>query len=99
MAESRSHKQTAQQIADKYKTEYNRGAGADVQTKNIAVEVETPDTVGDASRQLQGHRKPVYIAGTNQEAVNRALASTQGTTIGVMDKTGKIIKPSTRKRK
>ena len=49
------------------------------------------------ARQLQGHRKPVYVAGTTQEAVDKALKATQGTTIGVMNNRGKVVKKSTRR--
>jgi hypothetical protein len=69
MSESKSHKTTANRLAKKFKTDYNTGQGADIQTPKIAVEVETPESVSDASRQLRGHKKPVYIAGTNKEAV------------------------------
>ena len=97
MTESKSHKATSNRLAKKFKTEYNRGKGADIKTKKVAIEVETPDTVADASRQLQGHKKPVYIAGTNKEAVKKAVEATEGTTIGVMDNQGNIVKRSTRK--
>lgn len=96
MTESKSHKTTSNRLAKKYRTEYNTGKGADIQTSNIAIEVETPETVADASRQLQGHNKPVYIAGTNKEAVEKAVETTEGTTIGVMDNQGNIVKRSTR---
>ena len=98
MTESRSHKSTANRIAKKLKGDYNTGAGADINVPKMAVEVETPDTVADGLRQLQGHRKPVYIAGTNQGAVKAALEATEGTTIGVMDNQGKVVKRSTRKK-
>jgi len=97
MTESKSHKATSNRIAKKFKTDYNTGKGADIKTEKIAIEVETPETVNDASRQLRGHQKPVYIAGTNKEAVEKALDATKGTTIGVMDNQGKIVKRSTRK--
>ncbi|WP_423909134.1 hypothetical protein [Candidatus Spongiihabitans sp.] len=96
MSESKSHKTTANRIASKFHAGYNKGKGADIQTRDIAVEVETHETVSDAPRQLQGHKKPVYIAGTNQEAVSKALEKTEGTTIGVMDNQGNVIKESTR---
>jgi len=99
MAESKSHKTTANRIAKKYNTEYNSGEGIDINTPGKAIEVETPDTVKDALQQLQGHRKPSYIAGTNQKAVEKALELTKGITIGVMDNMGNIIKSSSRKRK
>ena len=98
MAESKSHKSTANRIAKKYGTEYQSQDGVDIVTSRVAVEVETPDTVADGLRQLQGHRKAAYIAGTNQAAVDKALEVTKGTTVGVMDNQGRVIKRSTRKR-
>ncbi len=98
MSESKSHKTAANRIAKKYGTEYNnRGKGADIVTDRVAIEVETPESVSDASRQLQGHKKRVYIAGTNKEAIEKALEVTKETTIGVMDNQGKIVKRSSRK--
>jgi len=98
MAESRSHKITANRIAKKMKTEYNDGKGIDIKSTNAAIEVETPETVADALGQLRGHRGPVYIAGTNKEAIKKAMETTKGTTVGVMDNQGNIKKQSTRKR-
>ena len=40
MMESRSHKTTANQLAKKFKTDYNQGQGADMQAGNVAIEVE-----------------------------------------------------------
>ena len=98
MPESSSHKITARRIANKLNTEYNNGKGVDIKSKRATVEVETTETVSDAPGQLQGHRGPVYIAGTNKDAVDKALEVTKGTTIGVMNNQGNIIKPSTRNR-
>jgi len=98
MAESRSHKITANRIAKKMNTQYNDGKGIDIKSTNVTIEVETPETVADALGQLRGHRGPAYIAGTNKEAVNKAMETTKGTTVGVMDNQGNIVKPSTRKR-
>ena len=36
-------------------------------------------------KHAQGFKKPVCIAGANQETVQKALEGTKGTTIGVMD--------------
>ena len=98
MPESRSHKTTSNRIAKKLNGDYNNGKGVDIVTPNIAVEVETENTVAGGIQQLQGHRKPAYIAGTNAKAVDRALKATQNTTIGVMDNQGRIVKRSTRKQ-
>ena len=96
MSESKSHRATANRLAQKFGVDYNKGKGADVKAPNIAVEVETPGTVAGGLRQLQGHKKPVYIAGTNKTAVDIALDKTKGTTVGVMDNQGNIVKKSTR---
>ncbi len=98
MSESKSHKTAANKIAKKYNAEYNTGKGADIKTSKIAIEVETENTVSDGFRQLQGHKKPVYIAGANKSTVEKAVEATKGTSVGVMDNTGKIIKRSTRKK-
>jgi sulfur carrier protein ThiS len=62
--------------------EYNDGKGVDIRSKKATIEVETPETVADALGQLRGHQGPTYIAGTNKEAVNKALEITKGTTVG-----------------
>ena len=98
MTESRSHKTTANRIAKKMNTGYNDGKGVDIKSRNATIEVETPETVADVLGQLRGHRGPVYIAGTNKEAVNKAMETTKGTTVGAMDSQGNIVEPSTRKR-
>ena len=56
MAKSK-HDQTAERLAKKESTEYNRGQGADVQGGRRAIEVETETTARDGLRQLQGYRK------------------------------------------
>ena len=98
MSENRSHKTTANRIANKYGTEYNDGKGVDIKSKRATIEVENEKTVAEALGQLRGHRGPAYIAGTNKEATDKALEVTNGTTIGVMDNKGDIIKSSTRKK-
>jgi hypothetical protein len=97
MPESRSHKITAKRIAKRMGVAYNPNEGVDIKSPKATIEVETPDTIADGLRQLRSHRGPVFIAGTNKEAVNKALEATESTTIGVMDNQGNIIKPSTRK--
>lgn len=98
MPESKSHKTTSNRIAKKYNTDYNNGNGVDVKSPRATIEVETSDTVKDAPGQLRGHKGPCYIAGTNAEAVQKALEVARGTTIGIMDNQGNIVKRSTRKK-
>lgn len=94
-----SHDSTARRIARKNNTDYNASQGPDVVSAGRAIEIETENTVNDGLRQLQGFNKPVYIAGSNQAATKKALEATKGTTVGVMDPNGKILKRSTRKSK
>ena len=97
MPESKSHKDTSSRIAKKFNAEYNPDKGVDIVTQKLAIEVETETTVQSGMQQLQGHRKKVYIAGTNQATVKKTIEATEGTTIGVMDNQGNIIKKSSRK--
>jgi hypothetical protein len=96
MSESKSHKDTANRIAKKLGAEYNSNKGPDIVTPKIAVEVGQKDSLKDNIRQLQGFQKPVYIAAPNKETLDKTLELTQDLTVGVMDKTGKVIKKSTR---
>ena len=98
MPESKSHEATSNRIAKKFNTDYNSGKGVDINSPRATIEVETTDTVQDAPQQLRGHRGPAYIAGTNAEAVQKAIEVIQGTTIGVMDNQGNVVKRSTRKK-
>lgn len=98
MAEERSHEITAKRLAKKFHTEYHSDEGVDIITKNLKIEVETQGGVKSGIQQLQGSHGKVYIAGSNQETVKEALEQTKGTTVGVMDNQGKIIKQSTRKK-
>ncbi len=93
------HDDTANRIARQKGVQYNEGQGPDVITPMQAIEVETKNTVTDAFRQLRGFRKPVYIAGADAAATKKALEATKGTTVGVMNSRGKIVKRSTRNRK
>ena len=93
MAKSK-HDQTAERLAKKESTEYNRGQGADVQGGRRVIEVETKATARDGLRQLQGYQKPVYIAGADEKTTQAALEATKGTTVGVMNDKGRIVKPS-----
>ena len=92
------HDKTAMRLARKEGVPYNRGKGADVKGSRRAIEVETARTARDGLRQLQGFRKPVYIAGVDAKATKAALKATRGTTVGVISSQGKVVKPSTRRR-
>lgn len=96
MSPSLSHNRAAEKIARERDAEYIRGEGADICTPHTTIEVETAQTVEEGLTQLQGYRGPVYIAGSNQEAVENALEVTEGTTVGVMNRRGEILRSSSR---
>ena len=91
------HDKTAQSIADQKGVDYNKGPGPDIKTPRQTIEVETSNSIGDAGKQLQGHRGPVYVAVTDDKDIPKAVERYDGTTIGVMDSSGKVVKSSTRK--
>jgi histone H3/H4 len=93
------HDRVVERLAKKEGVEYNRGQGTDIQSSHRAIEVEAVNTIGDAARQLAGHRKPVYVAGADAEATKKALQYYEGSTIGVIGSSGKTLKRSTRGRK
>ncbi len=92
------HDTTAARIAKKERTRYNPGPGPDINTRRRVIEVETRYTVHHGFRHLRGFRRPVYIAGAAPDATKMALKAAVGTTVGVMDHRGKVLKRSTRRR-
>ena len=93
-----THDKTALRIAKKQGAKYNPGQGPDIKTSQRVIEVESAGTMGDAMRQLRGFQKPAYIAGKDSAATKAALKATEGTTVGVMSPSGKVLKRSTRRR-
>ena len=93
------HDQAAQRLAKNLGTDYNKGKGADVITKDQVTETETVNSVGEAGQQLQGYNKPTYVQGADAAATQKALERYKDSTIGVRNQQGKIVKRSTRKRK
>lgn len=97
MPESIMHEKTANRIAKVMGVKYApREGAADIKWLECIVEVETPATVSkEKVAELLKHPGEAYIAGTNRKAVYRALKATDGTTVGVMDSRGNIVKAST----
>ena len=95
---STKHDETAKFIAAQKGVSYNQGPGPDIKTPRQIIEVETADTITDAAQQLRGYRGPVYVAGADAAATKKALKQYEGTTIGVMNSSGEILKRSTRKK-
>lgn len=92
------HDTIAEKIAEKRGTKYKSTEGPDINTSKFAVEVEiNKNKLPEGIRQLQGIKRPVYL-GVPNNILKDALERTKGTTVGVMNEKGKIVKSSTRKR-
>ena len=86
------HDEIARRLAKKERTEYNEGKGPDIKGSRRTIEVATHESdLRDSKRQLQGFKKPRYLA-TTPKLVPKALEITKGTKIGVMGPTGNIKK-------
>lgn len=67
--ESRSHKITANRIAKKTNTEYNDGKVVDIKSTNATIDVETPQTMGDALEQLRIVVRSILPARTRKRSI------------------------------
>jgi len=93
------HDRISEQIANARRAKYNPDKGPDINTSKLAVEVEVDkNTLSEGMNQLKGFRKPVYL-GVPDNLVKDAIERTKGTTVGVMNEKGNIMKPSTRRKK
>ncbi len=90
--------QVARALAARLGVKYNRFRGPDIRTGELTINVETARTMDTAAGRLRGYRGPVYIACANDRDIPLAREYTEGKTVGVMDSSGQILKPSTRGR-
>lgn len=91
------HDQIAERLAKKFGAEYKSDFGIDIVTPSRVVEVESkPGGLDQGIHQVEHATKARYIA-VPRSLTNKALGKTEGTGIGVMSETGKIIKRANRK--
>ena len=88
------HDRGAEKLAKAWGTEYNEGKGPDVRTPARVAEYEIdPNKFSEGIQQLQGFKKPRYLAVPNEsQLIKSALQKTEGTKVGVVTETGRIIK-------
>ena len=93
------HDKIAENLSKKFSAPYKKQKGIDIVTRERVIEVETKKNgIAQGIQQVQKSPKARYLA-VNQANVKNALKATQGTGIGVMGPTGKIIKRAGRKKK
>lgn len=92
------HDEIAKKLAKKFGTDYKANKGIDIVLPERVIEVETKKAgIQQGIKQVARSSKARYLA-VNKPNVNNALAATQGTGIGVMGETGRIIKRASRKK-
>ena len=91
---NKAHTATANRIAKRFGTTVSDDGQPDVQTPEVTIEIETSATIRDAVRRLSNTDRPAFVAVTNKEALVDALRYAHGTTVGVMDSRGEIVKQS-----
>jgi len=90
------HDQIAEKLANKFNTEYKSDKGIDIVTGSRVVEIEThKSTLDQGVGQISRSPKARYLA-VPESIVKAALERTEGTGIGVMSGTGRIIKKASR---
>ncbi len=92
------HDKIAEKLAKKFNTPYKSQKSIDLVTQGRVIEVETKkDSIYQGIKQVEKSPKARYLA-VNKPNIKNALEATQGTGIGVMGETGKIIKKASRKK-
>jgi len=90
------HDEIAEKLAKKFNTQYKSQKGIDLVTQDRVIEVETKkEGIYQGIKQVEKSSKARYLA-VNNININNALQATEGTGIGVMSETGKIIKKAGR---
>ncbi len=90
------HDQIANKLARKFGANYKSDEGIDLVLPNRVIEVETQKAgIEQGIKQVEKSDKARYLA-VNKINVNNALSATQGTGIGVMNQTGRIVKKAGR---
>lgn len=92
------HDEVANKLAKKFKTEYKSDKGIDLVLPTKVIEVETQKaSISQGIKQVEKSQKARYLA-VNKINISNAIQATEGTGIGVMSETGKIIKKASRKK-
>jgi len=92
------HDEVANKLAKKFKTEYKSDKGIDLVLPTKVIEVETQKAgILQGIKQVEKSQKARYLA-VNKININNAIQATEGTGIGIMSESGKIIKKASRKK-
>ena len=89
---NKAHSAVVRRLNERYGNGAVNSNGFDVHIGDLIIEVETSATIREAIEKLRRAAGRFYIAVTNREAIEDAVALTAPTDIGVMDPWGEIVR-------
>lgn len=89
---NKAHAAVVRRLNERYGNGADNSNGFDVHIGDLLIEVETSATLGDGFQKLQHAAGRRYIAVTNQEAIDDAVALTKESEVGVMNPWGDIVR-------
>ena len=99
MGKKSEHDKMAERLAKKFKTKHRR-EGVDIKVGDRAVEVATTDSdLRQSVGQLRRSRKEKKYLAVPRDKLRKAKELTEGTGIGVMGPSGKIVKRARKKKR
>jgi hypothetical protein len=93
---NKAHAAVVRRLNERYGTGNENSNGFDVHIGDLIIEVETTATLRDAVEKLRLASGRRFIAVTNREALEDAVAITGKTEIGVMDPWGDVVREAGR---
>jgi hypothetical protein len=91
---NKAHAAVVRRLSQRYGASSAKSNEFDVHVGDLTIEVETSATLGVGLQKLLKATGRRFIAVTNREAINDALAITETTDVGVMDPWGEIVRDS-----
>jgi hypothetical protein len=89
---NKAHAAVVRRLLERYGAADTTTNGFDIHVGDLRIEVETSATLSEGLKKLQAATGRRYLAVTNREAIEDALALTASTDIGVMDPWGNILR-------
>ena len=89
---NKAHAAVVRRLIARYGVGTENSNGFDVHIGDLIIEVETTATLHEAVEKLRQASGRRFIAVTNREAIEDAVAMTGKTEIGVMDPWGEIVR-------
>jgi hypothetical protein len=89
---NKAHAAVVRRLIERYGVGGENTNGFDVHIGDLIIEVETTATLRDAIEKLRLASGRRFVAVTNREAIEDAVAITGNTPIGVMDPWGEVVR-------